>query len=372
MTPERGTEALRRDVVVPGTRVARLALLLPTDGQRIRGHESTIALAGALLLAFWISVEPVLRERALAFSPYTIPDLALIVGAFALSWLLVRLSDPAPQYRRVLLLTLGVMPVAIFASLAAEELVGKWFLALIVGFTRVRLVYFASGYARSPAGNSSRPWLPARSQTTAFVAGVDYLRVNPSLWVRADENLNALDATAAEWARWHAWSSDSRPESTPRSRDHRGQASPAPEVFFVGFAGYGMEQVFAREIELAARVVGARYDVGARSLLLVNDSRDLEKWPLASARSRTGNDASSNQPQGVWGPARKTPPRRCFMLHRSAARIALAAALVLALALVPTSLAGKGKPGAGGPTSDGTIVLVLLESTTASRTTDSA
>lgn len=51
------------------------------------------------------------------------------------------------------------------------------------------------------------------------------------------------------------------------------------------------------------------------------------------------------------------------MLHRSAARIALAAALVLALAVVPTSLAGKGQPGAGGTTSDGTIVLVLLEST---------
>lgn len=49
------------------------------------------------------------------------------------------------------------------------------------------------------------------------------------------------------------------------------------------------------------------------------------------------------------------------MIHRSPARIALAAALVLALALVPTSLAGK--PGSGGSTTNGTISLVLLEST---------
>ena len=60
------------------------------------------------------------------------------------------------------------------------------------------------------------------------------------------------------------------------------QATSAPEMYFVGFAGYGMEQVFAREIELAARVVGTRYGAAMRSLLLVNDRRDLYKWPLAS------------------------------------------------------------------------------------------
>ena len=57
------------------------------------------------------------------------------------------------------------------------------------------------------------------------------------------------------------------------------------------------------------------------------------------------------------------------MTHRSAARIALAAALVLALALVPAGLAGKGKPGGGGGKpggstgGTGTISLVLLNST---------
>ena len=49
-----------------------------------------------------------------------------------------------------------------------------------------------------------------------------------------------------------------------------------------GFAGYGGQQVFAREIELAAKVVGERFDVGQRSLLLVNEDRDVQKWPLAS------------------------------------------------------------------------------------------
>lgn len=62
--------------------------------------------------------------------------------------------------------------------------------------------------------------------------------------------------------------------------------SPRPEpggrVFFLGFAGYGDERVFAEEIKLAAQQIGQRYGSTARSLLLVNDRRDLESLPLAT------------------------------------------------------------------------------------------
>jgi hypothetical protein len=56
----------------------------------------------------------------------------------------------------------------------------------------------------------------------------------------------------------------------------------AYSVFFVGFAGVGSQKVFAQEIKLAARVVGARFGSGARQLLLVNDHRDVDSYPLAS------------------------------------------------------------------------------------------
>jgi hypothetical protein len=54
------------------------------------------------------------------------------------------------------------------------------------------------------------------------------------------------------------------------------------DFYFVGFAGYGEERVFAEEIKLAARVVGDRYDSTDRTLLLVNDRRDLVTHPLAT------------------------------------------------------------------------------------------
>jgi hypothetical protein len=53
-------------------------------------------------------------------------------------------------------------------------------------------------------------------------------------------------------------------------------------VFFVGFAGVASQKVFAEEIKLAAHVVGQRFDSGSRQLLLINDHRDFDSYPLAT------------------------------------------------------------------------------------------
>ena len=64
------------------------------------------------------------------------------------------------------------------------------------------------------------------------------------------------------------------------------RAKPAtPNTFFVGFAGYGGQRVFAEEIGLAAKRIGERYGTAQRSVLLVNDHRDTLKYPLATVPS---------------------------------------------------------------------------------------
>lgn len=60
------------------------------------------------------------------------------------------------------------------------------------------------------------------------------------------------------------------------------EPAPPARVFFLGFAGYGEQRVFAEEIKLAAQRVGARYGSAARSVLLINDRRDLTTHPLAT------------------------------------------------------------------------------------------
>jgi hypothetical protein len=54
------------------------------------------------------------------------------------------------------------------------------------------------------------------------------------------------------------------------------------DVYFLGFAGDGEQKVFAEEIKLAAQRVGVKYGSGDRSLLLINDRRDLTTYPLAT------------------------------------------------------------------------------------------
>jgi len=64
-----------------------------------------------------------------------------------------------------------------------------------------------------------------------------------------------------------------------------GDPDPRGRVYFLGFAGFGGERVFAEEIKLAAKRVGERYGPSTRSVLLINDRRDLTTWPLASQSS---------------------------------------------------------------------------------------
>jgi hypothetical protein len=60
------------------------------------------------------------------------------------------------------------------------------------------------------------------------------------------------------------------------------EPAPPGRVFFLGFAAYGKERVFAEEIKLAAQRVAARYGSASRTLLLINDRRDLTTYALAN------------------------------------------------------------------------------------------
>lgn len=63
------------------------------------------------------------------------------------------------------------------------------------------------------------------------------------------------------------------------------EPSTTGRVYFLGFAGFGEERVFAEEIKLAAHNVGEKFGSIHRTVLLLNDRRDLTTYPLASTSS---------------------------------------------------------------------------------------
>jgi len=81
------------------------------------------------------------------------------------------------------------------------------------------------------------------------------------------------------------------PELTPERQEARIAAEVArmpsaapgvPQVFFVGFAGYGEQGVFRKEVELARHVLGEHFGAEQRAITLVNDVHDHDSYALAT------------------------------------------------------------------------------------------
>ena len=55
------------------------------------------------------------------------------------------------------------------------------------------------------------------------------------------------------------------------------------DLYFVGFAPYGTQNVFGKELRTVSRLMQERFDASGRSLLLSNGPATLGDWPIASA-----------------------------------------------------------------------------------------
>ena len=113
-----------------------------------------------------------------------------------------------------------------------------------------------------------------------FSTGYRSADLSPSVWSsapaeqEADRDLEPADAESLLFDQREAID-----EAVDRMAENMG---PKPAIFFVGFAGVSSQRVFAQEIKLAAQVVGNRFDAAERELLLINDRRDFDTYPLAT------------------------------------------------------------------------------------------
>jgi hypothetical protein len=137
--------------------------------------------------------------------------------------------------------------------------------------------------ARALRTLSGRTQLRALGGGAALLAAYLWLGqlidLHPTLWAppgNVDEPESGMPAQLAESLLF-----DQR-ERLDEALDAVADSGSAPAVFFVGFAGVASQKVFAEEIKLAAHVVGQRFDSGSRQLLLINDHRDFDSYPLAT------------------------------------------------------------------------------------------
>jgi hypothetical protein len=249
--------------------------------------DPVVTVLGVAALALWIGVD---RWRAGPGAQFELWD-TLTVCAYALLLLLVaftmsRASRPRVPIRGVLFALLAALPVLLamraLIDMRSEGGAAKWAWAL---FALYGLAY-AWRAMRSLSGTpQAGAVLAALLVLSAFGAYSHFVELSPTLWAPAateDPEAGDMPPSVAESLLFDQ--RDQIDEAVDRmSAGAVGHASANPAVFFVGFAGVAEQRVFAEEIKLAAQVVGDRFAAADRRLLLINDRRDLETYPIATA-----------------------------------------------------------------------------------------
>jgi hypothetical protein len=261
--------------------LTRLWLLRPVTSAPSRGAARATVIMGAAWLSLWVVVDRWQSQPDPQFVAGGIPLLGwYLLAILSLAALLRWRARPAPDFGPALALAMGAVPLPLlFTSVVAAYLDPSWFLAAAAAVAVYTLFYLARGMHA----------MTGYTQRAAACAGVVFILAFG--WFS-----DALDAIPDVWAPTEAQTAQAGGEAVDaesilfeqadridRALDAVGRAnSPKPRAFFVGFAGVGEQKVFAQEIGLASRVLGERYDIGNRSVSLINDQRDLEQAPLAT------------------------------------------------------------------------------------------
>jgi hypothetical protein len=236
---------------------------------------------GVTTLTAWVAIDRWQSQPDPQFFTEDIPLFAwYVLGILTMAALLQWRARASLKFGPVLALAMGAVPVPLlFTSVAAVYLNPDSFLAGAILVGLYTLLYLARGL-HAVTGGTQRA---AACVGVAFIAGFcwlsDALDVIPDVWAPRETPAAQVDEAVAD-GEAVLFSQAARIDGALTAVGR--ETAPGPRAFFLGFAGVGDQKVFAQEVGLASRVIGERYDTGARRLLLINDQRDLEGAPLAT------------------------------------------------------------------------------------------
>jgi hypothetical protein len=287
----------------------RLLTLRGLDDPAATASDAPVAGCISLALAAWVIVDRLQWGAGVEFDAFGIATLALAaLLLLALAYLMARLSRPALPMRATLLIAVAPLTLLILAAALIERYAaGRWQPLATLLLAGVVLLYAA----HSLRVLSGRWQLRALLAASALLGGYLWLGqrmdLRPTLWAPPDNVAEADAPMSPQVAESLLFDARTRLDEALEkvagsdggvngaggvngvsgvSGVSRGGGSRADgggySVFFVGFAGVSSQKVFAEEIKLAAHVVGERFDSDARQLLLINDHRDVDSYPLAS------------------------------------------------------------------------------------------
>ena len=104
------------------------------------------------------------------------------------------------------------------------------------------------------------------------------LDLDTRLWLTDDVEEQQADDNSGEEALLY-----DQPARLVAATEHMEPRDPAnPNVFYLGFAGDGEQDIFKREEQFAQQVLGEHFGSEDRSVDLINDNDDRDSYPLAT------------------------------------------------------------------------------------------
>lgn len=262
--------------------LVRLLTLRGARSAAVAGSDAPVAACALLALALWVIVDRLQWGAGVVFDNFGISMLALIaLLVLALAYVIARLSAPPLAVRSTLLLAVAVLPLFILLSALIDSLVAeRWQTSATVTLDACLLLYAALSLRALSGRLQIRALIAAAALLGGYLWLGQVMDLRPTFWAPPD-NVDAPDSSISA-----AVAEELLFDQQGRLDEALEAVAPAaagrPAVFFVGFAGVASQKVFAEEIKLAAHVVAERFDSASRQLLLINDHRDVDSYPLAT------------------------------------------------------------------------------------------
>jgi Peptidase C13 family len=266
-------------------RLLRLLTLRRVDGLADMASDASVAACAAVALTVWAVIDRLQWGPGVEFDSFGISMLALIaVLVLALAYVTARLSKPPQPVRSTLFIAVAALPLLIIAMGLIDGWVPERWSRLAWVILGLYVLLYTARSLRALSGKVPfRAVLAAAALLGGYLWLGELMDLRPTFWAppgNTDEPDSSMSAPLAEELLF-----DQR-ERVDEALDavadsSEGEGGP-PAVFFVGFAGVASQKVFAEEIKLAAHVVGERFDAATRQLLLINDHRDVDSYPLAT------------------------------------------------------------------------------------------
>lgn len=236
-----------------------------------------------LALILWAGFDWLNNQPDPQLFTYGVPGLAwYVLAALLVAATLTLIARPAVSFARACTLVALLAPVLVIGQFVIERFVPEQELGLALAVLALYATNYCRAGLRSITGSSQ--FVATAAGTAVAILAVwlgNVLYVEPALWISVDEAGNEY----AEEGDWGAVEPVLFQQAARIDASVAQLVRPAGEMpvgFFVGFAGYGDQKVFAEEIEFASQRFAERYGTAQRTLLLVNDRRSFETYPLAS------------------------------------------------------------------------------------------